>query len=436
MDGDASLRSPEGECLTLKECTLEDGFSIGARHEIPDKEGHIWRSDILFTRRDDRAALRCQSQCMVVTGGTSAHVPRRPHFIPMAIEDEWAASDGPLPIGMQPIFLGAADIELASSIMIGTSKCLLPIVYITRYNNDTIPIKQNQIDDLAFKLGGIAHIAVEPSVSFTTKALNSPTNRISNGTIGICLQNYGISKRYNLDFRESDETYIINSIIRYCTQYVTSRRPFLCLDWHEITEQSTKELQLRLKKSQDIDIQAWDQLRQEENEEKDNQISQLRDIIDELQKENIDSKKTDNSILSDELIRLLGREIYPGEFADRIRHILLQAGSVREIPLDERTAKLATKIIENSKWSGGATQLETRLKNAGRDSSQSNGRISNILTEIGYTRRQSGGHPVLIPDKLFGLNQQTLSASPSDHRAGQNAATRIISDLGLKLLRD
>ena len=429
---EATIVASSGEVLTLKECKVSDGFVIGARHEIPDAEGRIWRSEVTLTSRSPCAALRIRTQCIIASDGARAQVPKKPYFIKLAIDDGWPAIDAEFSLNQMATVLRDEQLTLAASIINGSISAQLPVVYISDPDNKSARFTTEEIDNLAFKLSGIAHVVVEPSRTFSraVMALTEGRNPYG-GSIGICLSNYGTVKRYYIGSLYKDSEELFQGIYSFVSQYVTNRKPRLGWDWQDLIEEAARQLRHEVQ-SGSADFNAWLELMDQEMREKDSQIQTLREQLDKLQQQNLESAKNDTHSLFGQISAQLGRELYKGEFFDRLRSIIAEFAGLPKG--HSRTREIAQRILTNSAWSGGASRLISRLKEAGKDSANADERFASILMDIGYSYRKVGGHPVMSPDGLCGLSSQTLSSSPSDYRAGRNAAARIIRDLGIDSL--
>lgn len=431
---EASVEAPTGEKLTLKECTVEDGFIIGARHEMPDDEGRIWISEVTLNSRDSASALRVKTQCTIDKGSARAQTPKKPYFIKLAIEDAWPAKDGGFYVAQAPVMLGSNDVEFASNIISGASDAQLPVIYISRRDDEKTILSEKEIKDLAFRLGGIAHVVVEPSRGFSKQLLLQGGARVPyGGSLAVCVSGHGVVKRYFIGNVFSDSDAIAEAVYAFSLQYVTNRKPRVGVDWQNVIEESSKNLRRKLEEGT-VELDEWLEAFDQEDGEKDKTIANLQEQLERLQEEYLDFSKNESSVNFRHIMSLLGDELYRGEFIDRVRSVLDFASGKDDI--HPRTLEMCRLVLKGTNWSGGAERLQGRLKTAGRDNSKADDRISEVLLDLGYKRRQSGGHPVYSPDGLFGLSTQTMSSSASDHRAGKNAAQRIIRDLGLDALQD
>lgn len=432
---EASITSPSGESLILKQCNTSNGAIYGVRHEISDDEGRTWRSEVTLRTNGSMGALRTKTQCTISSERAKLQTPRKPYFVTLAIDDEWAAPDGPFRITRDANLLSSEDIDLAAAIVEGTARHILPIVYISRTIDHKLPISDSQISALANRLSGVAHVVVEPSRRFSIQ-LVSRTFAANPylGAIGICVSGFGVVNKFFLGHTYKTADAIYYAVHTTIERYVSNRLPQIGADWSDIVDEITKQLRYKAEKSEE-DREIWYRLRDEENAEKDALILELKEEIERLQSEKLKSSSQEAEPISSAITGSFGPELYKGELRDRIRWIVakIASGDLRDV--DPRTRLVAEHVVASTQWSGGANQLEARIKAAGRDSSKSDARIGEILTEIGFQSRRQGGHPVYTAEKLKGVPQQTLSSSSSDQRAGKNAAQQIIRDLGISAFR-
>lgn len=431
---EATVESPSGEKLTLKECSIGEGFIIGARHEMPDVDGRIWISEVTLASKDSISALRVRTQCAIVKGGAKAQTPKKPYFVKLAIEDGWPVEDGDFVLSQVPLFLNTGDVDLASKIVLGGVVSELPIVYISKRDDEKTIFSDKELNDLAFRLGGVAHVVVEPSRAFSKRLMMHAGGRNPyGGSLAVCVSGHGVVKRYFIGNLFADSEAISEAVYAFSSQYVTNRKPRIGVDWQNVIEESSRILRRQLDEGT-LKLDKWLEAFDEKDNEKDKMIADLREQLDKLQEEYLETSKNESSISFKQIASLLGNELYKGEFVDRIRSILVL--SLAADGVHPRTLEMCRRIVNGISWSGGADRLQSRLKVAGRDNSKADERIIEILLELGYEKRHSSGHPVCTPEKLFGLSSQTMSSSSSDHRAGKNASQRIIRDMGLDALRD
>ncbi len=436
LSDEAMISSPSGEKLVLKECRAGDVYMCGVRHEINDGEGRTWRSEVTLRNDATAAAVRSKTQCIIASETGKLQLPRKPYFITMAIEDGWTAPDGPFEVSRDPIHLHNHDISLATAVVTGASSNTLPAVYISRLDDHSLPLSEGQISALSNRLAGVAHIVVEPSRRFSLQLMGrSLAKNPYLGAIGVCVSGFGVVNKYFVGHVHRTADDLFHAVYNTVARYVSNRLPKLGVDWVDIVDESARQFRAAAESNQ-FDADAWFALRDEENAEKDAEIANLRMELERIQSESMVSASAEVGFVSRGLLESFGPELYPGELADRIRKIIVSAAEGQLAQLDTRSLLVARHVAKLTRWSGGASQLEARIKSAGKDSDKADARLGEILRDIGFVSRKNGGHPIYIADSLQGVPQQTLSSSSSDYRAGRNAASQMIRDLGLTDLRD
>ncbi|WP_427023694.1 hypothetical protein ACP4J4_14345 [Aureimonas ureilytica] len=430
----ASIITDENESLTFKTIEFQKSFSCGIRHEIYDSEDRLWRSEIVLTSTPSRAALRTRTQCIAGTALAKIQTPQKPFFVKMAIEDGWPERDGDYNISLEPIYIKDDNLDSVANSILGNARTSLPVIYISRIIDESLPLNPGELSRLALRLSGIAHVTIEPSRRFSTR-LQHAANRKNpyNGTIAVSLSPYGVIKKFYLGglYKNSEE--LIHAVSDYCKNIVTNRLPIFGTDWEALAEHTSDALRNELSNGS-LEMAEWFKEQEETLKEKDFEIAILKEKLDKLQSSLIQKDLKSDTIYSENFQSTIGKEIYQGEFSDRLKYICEYVSGTSPEDLDVRSIKFCEEVASKIRWSGGASKLVTRVNQAGRDNTTASDRLGAILSEIGYEYRLDGGHPVYTPKNLFGLEAQTLSTSSSDKRAGKNSASRIVTSMGIKPL--
>ncbi len=149
--------------------------ALGFIHRIPDQEGRIWQTEAVWKRLETQeAVLRVRGQCLAADSLPFLPVPNKPFFIKAILQEGWARADGLLDVDERPHALPDNDdgLELAQAIIRGQASNRLPIVYVSVTDEDSPAIDSRNLERLAFALGGVAHVVVEPSRSFSFDLAN------------------------------------------------------------------------------------------------------------------------------------------------------------------------------------------------------------------------------------------------------------------------
>lgn len=327
-------------------------------------------------------------------------------------------------------------VETTGKILFGKYKYVLPVVYISAPLTEAARFDEDFVSKFSFRLAGIAHVIVEPSREFSLKLMDETAGKNPyGGTIGICLPEVGVVSRLYLGAKFPSQKELLSAVEAKVIQLASSRSARIGWEWQDLLEETSRQLRARAAQGKGGG-EAEEVALNEAISEKNDEISRLRKSVEELTERiaKIDDE-TGGSLLSSSVVPLIGRELYQGEFSDRIRSILVDVLRNDNHELDARTLNTLKLLLIARKFTGGARLLEQRFKSAGRNSGKADSLFEQILRELGYSVRKDGGHPVCTPpDDLFGLKSETLSTSPSDHRAGKNKAAQIINGMSLKKL--
>ncbi|MGR3914252.1 MAG: TMF family protein [Gammaproteobacteria bacterium] len=172
--------------------------------------------------------------------------------------------------------------------------------------------------------------------------------------------------------------------------------------------------------------------------EKDAQIEMLREENQKLLKENLSAgeKQPDGDfpgmgILSQALIEKAGRELYHGEFADRVR-LAMGFCAHSENGTDARTKAVLKNLLGLTKYSGGSDKLKKRMKDACKDHKKMPAAVGRLLVPFSFERRE-GKHTVYLPpEDLPGIERVTLPQSPSSPRSVKQQESDLIRKFGLQ----
>lgn len=431
----AVLMSENGETLALKQCDTYEGFVIGVRYEKPDDEGLKWRSEIVLTNRGDAATLRVKAQCLSMLATAKPRTPRKPYFIKMAIQEGWTDIDGVLPIVDEPLCARDIGIDLVAKAICGKINAYLPIIYISASFSDEDRLPDHEVSKAAFRMGGVAHIIVEPNRDFSNSLMELTAGENPyGGTIALMAGDFGVLSRLYRGGRLASNQDVLRAVCSKATSYTSSRQAKSSWDWQDLLEESSRQLRAKVTDSS-VELEEWHSIIDQQIRDKDQRIKELEAAVEEYQNAILEESNDDGRLLSAAFARQLGAEIYKGEFSDRTRLALSAVLSNDKNAIDERTRFVAEMVLNNTQFSGGARGLEARIKVAGNTSGKADVQMISILEEIGFTKRVDGGHPVMSPpESLKGLKSQTFSTSPSDYRAGKNKASQVINALHLKRL--
>jgi len=159
--------------------------SIGIRL-VEQKQGAVRTSEVVGHIANDKFNVVFTNDYEATRTGEKYGKILKPRIVNDIIRALGGGYDGlDLEVKTTPHWIMDDDLPFVADIIRNKSENTLPVVYVSRYRQDITPVNPN---DLAFLLGGIAHVIVEPSPSIPfTFNLKNATNGINayNGAVGI-----------------------------------------------------------------------------------------------------------------------------------------------------------------------------------------------------------------------------------------------------------
>ncbi|MEL7106958.1 MAG: hypothetical protein AAGM21_13625 [Pseudomonadota bacterium] len=233
-DDEVWLESEQGETLSIKSLLLKDSEVFGARLELPDPFGRRWRTEFVVTQGTRSSGLRVRGQCVAADPNAIVETPKKPHIIRQVIEDNWIGIDGEITVSSDPIFVSENEVNTAAKSISGGTSILLPTLYVSRGNNDELPL---DVDYIAKKLSGICHVFVEPSRGFSFELMEATTRKNPyGGAVGIFssdgMQVIRALRRSN----DLDGEALAEFCERSAVKYVSGLAARNCWEWQDLQE--------------------------------------------------------------------------------------------------------------------------------------------------------------------------------------------------------
>ncbi len=203
-------------------------------------------------------------------------------------------------------------------------------------------------------------------------------------------------------------------------------------DWLDLQEAAIR--QQRHRDRSRLSFDETEKLWQEELASKEERIADLeRQLASQRQAA---AEPAVSGRLPEPLLSALGRELYDGEFIDRLRAALRDIVTLgADRGWDRRSLALFAIALEKMPASAGLARLREDLDRATRDVKKLANNLPPFLEKLGYLRRSDRTHIRMTPDPdLIGAESMTVPNSASDHRAGENQKSDTLAALGLKRL--
>jgi hypothetical protein len=431
----AFLIANSGEELRLREISEDNrSIAIGFRHDFPDKNGRIWRTEGVLKRfgAGKHDLVRFRTQCRAGQPGARLGIPKKPYLIKSLIKAGWGAQDGQIEVSDSPIWLqdNEEGLSRAADIASGTLTHWLPILYVSATDMDSWALSQTEIEKLAYDLGGVAHVVVEPSRRFSFRLRDVTAGRnVYAGAVGIFLPGSGMIERLFIGHQIPD-SHAMMIALKHTVTTIRERMPTRGWDWSELQEKALINQRLALidtSNSSDIEDLFNDFVKQ--LEESQLEIKMLKEQVAKLQ---ADLAECSANKSPDQLRFSLCDEVYPGEIWDRLRYAARMALSQAErIGLDQRS-RFVLKLVTETPPSPDLAELRSDINRATKDPKRLASEIITLLQRHGYQEKSDNKHIRLEAKPGFeGLGPITVPKTPSEIRGLKNLRKQIEGKLGL-----
>lgn len=441
LDGaNVHIRSPSGEELRMRELLSDNGWAaIGIRHDLPDDQGRLWRTECVLKRGAAESAqdvVRLRTHCVATRPGVQLDTPKKPYLIKALLKNNWGGQDHRLSVSDEPVWIedNEAGLTFAKAVTLGEAAKWLPIVYVSASRNSSCVLSERDIEKLAFDLGGIAHVVVEPNRAFSFPLRDETQGRNAyGGAIGLSVPGQGVVRRYYLGWQIDDGKALAKAVIAAATS-LRSQMPAIGWDWTELQEQALRKQREREKES--LTEAEWNQLHKQEIDNLREKIRELEQQLEQIRSERIISD--DSEFSSKNFISRIGPEIYSGEISDRLRFAASATLSFSEqIGLDKRSKAVLQRVVERLPPSPACFELSQDITRATKDPKRVATQLTSLLTRHGYYKKSDNKHIRLEAESSYvGLDAITLPKTPSENRGLTNLRKQIEQTLGLTKLKN
>jgi hypothetical protein len=439
LDGtNVHVRSPMGEELRMRELQTAVGWdAIGARHDMPDELGRVWRTECVLRRgaaENSQDLVRLRTQCIAASAGARLQSPKKPYLIKALIKNDWGGRDHHFSVSDQPIWLEGNEegFSTASAVTTGDASKWLPVVYVSATGKSTWILSQREIEKLAYDLGGIAHVVVEPNRAFSF-SLRERTNARNayGGTLALSSPGQGIVRRYYIGWQIQDGIELATTI-RESAASLRSQMPSFGWDWTELQEQALRAQ--RANEKSRLTAAESEKLYLEEIDNLLDRIKQLEQALATLPANSVGTDEGEFS--SDNLIRRIGPEIYAGEVSDRLRLASRTTLSFADqIGLDARSKLILQRVLDRLPLSPALAELSQDIARATKDPKRVASELMSLLKRHGYLEKSDNKHIRMEAKEGFdGLEAITIPKTPSDHRGLMNLQKQVERSLGITKL--
>ena len=401
---------------------LEDNDNefMGLRYRAPTDKDITWRTEIAAVKNSDIFLISVRVYRESNLPSVDLPVGRKPYFIKNVIEQMGGGVDADFSVSDKPIYFSDEEIEAASRVIFGSSKSVMPVVYVSRRSDGSIPL---DIEKFAKRMSGIAHVVVEPSreFSFLLKGVTSGRNPYL-GAIGIY---WGFSDRpYKILPGEKEQAeQFSRKVERTIRSFAVHRR---LIDECTLDYIREKWFQRKLsvaKEDGSSSIEDYVQLFDSELDEKNQKIESLQQEVARLQAAVAASEGLGSAPGASVLLSGQEDELYQGEFRDlvvdaltRFKNQCCEGGS--------RPDHILQSLLSSNEKVGHGAELMSGLKSLLSNYDGFNSKVKSELESYGFVVQEDGRHIKALWHG-DGRYTTTLAKTPSDHRSGKNSFASI-----------
>ena len=431
--------------------------TVAVRFEKIEKDGIVWNTDYVMNFRNMKLAIRLDrsytEEALLGDGKFSS-----PYIIKLLIEKGYLKNDASLPITLDPIYIKEENLQLLADVVLGKAHYKYPVIYVSKNYKGEDPV---DIETLAYRLKGLAHVLVQEDSSTDLKIKNMCDSKNEyKGAVGIYFPNAAV-KQKRLFYRR-DNGYdpvmlelIIQNVLQYCN--VQMVKPLFT--WQGVTnallidrvnaqsqerlqaENARKQAEERANTLEDELNNKEDKIRQEAREAAksetddllkiaDEDIQKLKDQIAELTRIN-ESLQCENlglraKVSDTENIPVLfygyEQEFYQGEIKDMILSVLNDA--LPNLVDHRRLYDVIKDIVESNDYQKLTEKRAEEIKRLLKSYDGMTGKLRLELESFGFVLSEEGKHykVTYMGDTRY---IETLSKTPSDWRAGKNIVGKM-----------
>lgn len=418
-DGESHNQKWEQNNISLEFKEVDTDGIIASRLKKEDEHG-IWTTD--FVLNTEKCYLSV-SVAMVTTEFTTDFAPTfyPPYFVKLIVYSGYSGEDSTLHVSQLPHL--ASDCEkLIKEVCNKKIKTSLPIVYITRVIEAGAEIN---VDNLAFRLQGVAHVIYEPNEYNQKLSLDVDSgNRYENKAIIIYPSSW---KQIDvIDCTEKTMDYVEKHIVNLVYSYMIQRVRKDVDTWDGILNEQLHLKNIELLKSKESVEEENDFLYEEFGEQlkkledtnarQNNEIQRLTAEVQGLRMKFSNQSQTPIIFAGEE------KDYYEGEIKEIVLEILEEyRKSCHE---GSRRLHVIDDILQCNEYKHLPEKKREILKKALKGYRNLTGSLKNELEALGIVISSDGKH---YKWSYFGDNRYVVTAAKtsSDGRSGMNLSATM-----------
>ncbi|MFV0364674.1 MAG: hypothetical protein ACK5LL_16515 [Suipraeoptans sp.] len=420
-DGQSNDLKWSSEKISLEFQEVETDGIISSRLRKEDEHG-VWTTD--FVLNVERKYLSVSVE-LVTTEFTTDFSPSfyPPYFVKLIVYGGYAGSDADLLVSQKAYNI--IDCEtLTENVIQRKTKMMLPIVYISRLVDKESNLN---VDDLAFRLQGVAHVIYEPENYEKNVKVDIAENKDYFGKVFIFYPSKN-KKNGMLSYFDTDQSkeWVENRISNDVYSYINQRIRKNIDTWDGVLNEQLHFQNIELLKTKESVEEENDQLYEEfgnqltkmeaTNSKLNGEIQRLTAEVQGLRLKMADKGQVPMLLSGEE------KEFYSGEIKEIVLEIL--DDYLKTCYEGSRREHVISDLIENNEFMHLPEKRKETLKKALKGYRTLNGSLKSDLEALGFEITSDGKH---YKWSYFGDNRYvaTVSKTSSDGRAGMNMAATM-----------
>lgn len=424
--GEITTQQHANQSISIAYIKSTKACHFGFQYHWGDSENREWITEIIGYHQQQRFIVGVHLFCQTAKAGVRVSPPKKPYIVRMILDELGGDLDGNFQPTCTPHILAESQIDLAARIVTGRNTSYLPIVYLssTWYNKPGLDAVK-----LAQWAGGMAHVIVEPSRSFSF-LLAQKTHKMNpyDGAASIYWPEGGGTPSRFIPYHFSSETRFSSTIANILRKALAGRRPEPCVTWEYLRELLLKARIERIREEGKSNINEYIEAFDEELKLKNERTKLLEEENASLKRELSNQHNYTYGQDSGCLKTPPEHELFPGEYIDILVHALKSASQRSQN--NGRVKHVLDSFIKANKESGESDRIEKQIRSIFSSSENAGKRELKALEDIGFQITEDGKHYKLV---FRGDDRYTFSMAKtgSDWRGSKN----WISDVTKRLFK-
>ncbi len=391
LRGNWSKVDYENYSLEVRRISKGNSEFLGLKYNYPSKN-ESW--EVTMTAESKIGLFRKTDVAIQIDyfskPGIKSKNPKKPYLIKLILEEIEGGVDGDLEVQEKPYFLERGEEAFVADFLLGNSKNVMPIVYLSRDYDDNLLIKDPK--KLAQYLSGMAHVFVEPEdkrFSFDLKEFMNGKN-VFGGAIGIYWPEIH-RRNYWLPEVISETSRFSQVIFQDIVKGLVAGRLRDGLTWENLQRIHVEKRIDELRKKEEKTAEDFEEIYKvcEEYEEKINELKQRlgqQVRFNQILNSKLKSREAGRDMILPEI-----DELYPGE---RLSVLRVAAETIcRNTPQNSRKRRILEDFLKKNPENISRGKLKEKLRKILQKYSRFDDRLKRELEALGFRAEKAGsGH--------------------------------------------